>query len=173
MDRKTAARCIESCARYLEMRDESPRAAKDLREAVQVLMHEEAPTTETETRCRIGSLLATRCNNCYRKLQGYDVHGRGWNWITPNFGPFCDECFKDVRDGWHEMSTAPKDGTKINICAKMWLPAHDRFEYQRFTNCYWRDGSGYGVGVPTGWVGVDTPWHPVYWSLPLPLPKVE
>ena len=37
MDVATARRCVEACATYLHNRDESPRAAKDLREAVAVL----------------------------------------------------------------------------------------------------------------------------------------
>jgi hypothetical protein len=37
MDLATAHRCIDSCAKYLAERDESPRAAKDLRKAVSVV----------------------------------------------------------------------------------------------------------------------------------------
>lgn len=48
----------------------------------------------------IARLLTHRCNNCYRELPGpvgCNVHSPGWNWVTPNFGPFCDDCIKEVR----------------------------------------------------------------------------
>lgn len=51
-------------------------------------------------RSRIAHLLTGRCNNCYDSLPGAvgcSVHSPGWNWVTPNFGPFCDECIKEVK----------------------------------------------------------------------------
>ncbi len=50
-------------------------------------------------RARIAGLLTGRCNNCYRRLPGEvgcSVKSPGWNWVTENFGPFCDDCFKEV-----------------------------------------------------------------------------
>lgn len=50
-------------------------------------------------RLRIAHLLTGRCNNCYDKLPGAvgcSVHSPGWNWVTGDFGPFCDECIKEV-----------------------------------------------------------------------------
>jgi hypothetical protein len=52
--------------------------------------------TDGDARTRIAMLLMRRCSNCYRELPGYNVHGRGWNWLTPNVGPFCDECWAEV-----------------------------------------------------------------------------
>lgn len=37
MDVATAKRCVSLCAKYLRERDDSPRAARDLEEAVQVI----------------------------------------------------------------------------------------------------------------------------------------
>lgn len=52
----------------------------------------------TMTRREIAGLLTSRCINCYSKLQGYNVRAPGWNWVTPNVGPFCDDCFKEIKD---------------------------------------------------------------------------
>lgn len=52
-----------------------------------------------EVRSDIARLLTGRCNNCYSRLPGpvgCNVHSEGWHWLTPNFGPFCDECWKEV-----------------------------------------------------------------------------
>lgn len=48
------------------------------------------------TREEIAKLLARRCNNCYEELPGYNVRAPGWNWITPNVGPFCNDCWKEI-----------------------------------------------------------------------------
>lgn len=56
-------------------------------------------TPNEVTRAEIAQLLSGRCNNCYDRLPGpvgCSVHSPGWNWITPNFGPFCDDCAKEV-----------------------------------------------------------------------------
>lgn len=53
--------------------------------------------SDTLIRAEIAKLLARRCNNCYRELPGYNVSGPGWNWLTPNFGPFCDDCYKEIK----------------------------------------------------------------------------
>jgi len=42
MDLATARRCVEACAEYLRQRDDSPRAARDLRQAVKVIETEAA-----------------------------------------------------------------------------------------------------------------------------------
>jgi hypothetical protein len=57
---------------------------------------------ESDARSNIAQLLTRRCNNCYGLLPGEvgcSVHSPGWNWVTPNFGPFCDDCFKEVSHG--------------------------------------------------------------------------
>jgi hypothetical protein len=83
-------------------------------------------TTEQETRQQIAMLLTGRCNNCYSRLPGEvgcSVHSPGWHWLTPNFGPFCDDC-------WTE-ATAKLAATHAAIRA---LPRHsacditDRFQ---------------------------------------------
>ncbi len=54
---------------------------------------------ELETRQKIARLLTHRCNNCYRRLPGAvgcSVHSKGWNWLTDDFGPFCDDCIKEI-----------------------------------------------------------------------------
>jgi hypothetical protein len=40
MDLATARRCIDACVKYLHDKDDSPRAAKDLREAVNLMSRE-------------------------------------------------------------------------------------------------------------------------------------
>lgn len=52
--------------------------------------------TDMPHRQAVAEMLTRRCNNCYSQLHGWDVLGAGWNWFTPNFGPFCDECFKQA-----------------------------------------------------------------------------
>lgn len=66
---------------------------------------------EKAKRQEIARLVTSRCCNCYDILPGYNVHGKGWNWLTPNFGPFCDKCFKQV----HTKAMCPKCGTVFNI----------------------------------------------------------
>ena len=54
---------------------------------------------DMNVRDSVAKLLTGRCNNCYRTLPGEvgcSVHSPGWNWVTENFGPFCDECIKEV-----------------------------------------------------------------------------
>lgn len=51
-------------------------------------------------RTEVTKLLVGWCNNCYRCLPGpvgCSVFSPGWNWVTPNLGPFCDSCFKEVK----------------------------------------------------------------------------
>ena len=52
--------------------------------------------TNEEQCSEIARLLTSRCNNCYNKLPGYDVHGAGWHWITSDVGPYCDDCWKEI-----------------------------------------------------------------------------
>ena len=57
---------------------------------------------DIEIRSEIAQLLNHRCNNCYCWLPGNigcDVESPGWNWVTVNFGPFCDECIKELVKG--------------------------------------------------------------------------
>jgi len=52
-----------------------------------------------QDRSEIAQRLTGRCNNCYERLPGAigcSVHSPGWNWATPNFGPFCDDCWAEL-----------------------------------------------------------------------------
>lgn len=67
---------------------------------------------DVDVRSDVARLLTHRCNNCYSELPGAvgcSVHSPGWNWVTPNFGPFCDECFKEVSAGASAGAVAPLD----------------------------------------------------------------
>lgn len=50
-----------------------------------------------DIRVKIATLASSRCINCFTKLEGYQVHGDGWNWLTGNVGPFCDDCYEEIR----------------------------------------------------------------------------
>ena len=64
--------------------------------------------------------------------------------------------------GWKPISTAPKDGTKIDI----WC-----FNGERWTDAFWHQGLGYWVmdwGGPRGERGTITPFgQPTHW-MPIP-----
>lgn len=53
-------------------------------------------TLDMDVRTQIAGLLVRRCSNCYHELPGYNVRAAGWNWFTPNLGPFCNDCFNEV-----------------------------------------------------------------------------
>lgn len=67
---------------------------------------------------------------------------------------------------WLPMETAPKDGTYIDLWAKSWLPAFDRFESRRFADCCWMNGDTM-CNRPPYWLNLDKEWFPMYWT-PLP-----
>ena len=69
---------------------------------------------------------------------------------------------------WQPIETVPKDGTRIDLWAKSWLPAFDRFEFRRFADCYWSKGDTM-CNVKAAWAGLDREWHPTHW-MPLPSP---
>lgn len=69
---------------------------------------------------------------------------------------------------WQPIETAPKDGTKIDLWAKAWLPAFDRFEFRRFADCVWMTGDSM-CNIKPYWLGLDKGWFPIYW-MPLPDP---
>ena len=72
----------------------------------------------------------------------------------------CDEAI------WRPMGTAPKDGTHIDLWAKTWLSASDRFESQRFPRCCWMPGDSMCNRSPY-WLSLDTGWYPTHW-MPIP-----
>lgn len=69
---------------------------------------------------------------------------------------------------WQSIGTAPKDGTKVDLWAKRWVPYNDSFIYARATDCYWSGGDSM-MNQHSGWVGIDKDWHPTHWR-PLPDP---
>lgn len=77
---------------------------------------------------------------------------------------------------WQPIGTAAKykagrynpEIVKIDILAKVWLRATDKFEYRRFTDCYWRDADTFGSSKE-GWPGVDEEYLPVAW---IPIPTI-
>ena len=68
MNRDEAKRCVNACAKYLRERDESPRAAKDLLEAVEVLSGEPQAVASEKKPCE--------CSTCLDMKA--DLEGSGW-----------------------------------------------------------------------------------------------
>jgi hypothetical protein len=69
---------------------------------------------------------------------------------------------------WRPIETAPKDGTRVDLWAKSWLPAFDRFESKRFADCVWMNGDQM-CNRPPYWLNLHKDWHPTHW-MPLPAP---
>lgn len=74
---------------------------------------------------------------------------------------------------WHDISTAPKDGTVIDL----WCPAGPKNYAGRHADCWWWTPTWEGDGKP-GWVvryseTTDNCWtldaEPSHW-MPIPLP---
>lgn len=56
------------------------------------------PPEREDPRFEIARLLTGRCTNCFVTLPGAvgcSVRSAGWNWISSNLGPFCDECMRE------------------------------------------------------------------------------
>lgn len=70
---------------------------------------------------------------------------------------------------WKPISTAPKDGTEIDIWAKHWRCNADDFIFRRFPSCRWRERFENRAGY---WSGLDTGWHATNWC-ELPAPPKE
>jgi len=73
--------------------------------------------------------------------------------------------------GWQPIATAPKDGTHIDLWAKAWSPAFDKFFYQRFPDCVWMAGDSMCNRAPY-WLNLDKDWCPTHWQ-PLPSPPLQ
>lgn len=69
---------------------------------------------------------------------------------------------------WQSIETAPKDGTRVDLWAKTWLPAFDKFESRRFSDCYWTKGDSM-TNRHAMWAGMDSNFHATHW-MPLPSP---
>lgn len=74
---------------------------------------------------------------------------------------------REPASAWQPMATAPKEG-QIDLWAKRWLPAFDRFGYQRFADCSWRAGDSMTNRAPY-WLGLGKGWFPTHW-MPKPSP---
>lgn len=72
---------------------------------------------DIEVHFQIAARLARRCSNCYQELPGYQVKASGWNWLTPNFGPVCDECFAEVAPFLLSSDRAVKEPDAQEIAA--------------------------------------------------------
>lgn len=70
---------------------------------------------------------------------------------------------------WQTIESAPKDGTKVDLWAKTWAPAFDRFEYRRFADCWWWKGDSLGNSSPQ-WMELSKDWRPTHW---MPIPVLE
>jgi hypothetical protein len=66
---------------------------------------------------------------------------------------------------WKPIETAPKDGGKVDLWAKLWNPKTDDFYRCRFTDCYWSP-------VDHEWRGVPQEFRPTHW-MPLPDPPKD
>jgi hypothetical protein len=51
-------------------------------------------TEPLDPRTQIAQLMTRRCSNCYSELPGFVVSA--WRWLTPNVGPFCEDCWKEI-----------------------------------------------------------------------------
>lgn len=71
-------------------------------------------------------------------------------------------------DGWQPISTAPKDGTRVDLWAKCWRPSDDGFSEMRCPNCYWTKGDS-EMNRRAAWVNLETGWYPTHWR-PLQAP---
>ena len=72
---------------------------------------------------------------------------------------------------WQPIETAPKDGTKIAIYAKLWMAHNDTFIQKMFFKVYWFSPSGMSNANPH-WesAGEKFPykeWFVTHWS-PMP-----
>ena len=90
-----------------ELRQHAPEGDLHFRLFVSVTENDDA------TRSKIAESLAHRCNNCYARLPGNvgcSVHSPGWNWVTSNFGPFCDDCFKESKKKFRDLGERDGQG---------------------------------------------------------------
>jgi hypothetical protein len=69
---------------------------------------------------------------------------------------------------WTPIETAPKDGTKIDIAAKLWMSRTDTFAVSRFPSCHWWKGDSM-CNRSAAWQGVDDGWRPTHW---MPVPEL-
>ncbi len=70
---------------------------------------------------------------------------------------------------WQPMETAPKDGTKVDLWAKCWLPHNDTFTGRRNPDCYWTEGDSMSGRNPH-WRNLESGWFPTHWMPHAPAP---
>jgi hypothetical protein len=69
---------------------------------------------------------------------------------------------------WQLIATAPKDGSKVDLFAKVWRSHNDTFTGERFPNCYWSNGD-HTCNRKPAWEGLPNGWYPTHWR-PIPYP---
>ena len=69
---------------------------------------------------------------------------------------------------WPAIETAPMDGSRVDLWAKIWLSATDSFISRRFPNCYWTKGD-IMTNRRAAWVNMDGGYVATHW-MPLPPP---
>lgn len=68
---------------------------------------------------------------------------------------------------WQPIACAPKDGSYFDVWAKSWIASQDRFEFRRFTDCYFaRPLDSAFDSQRTELNGVEKDWCAVHWIAP-------
>lgn len=70
----------------------------------------------------------------------------------------------DAAASWQNIATAPKDGTRVDLWAKMWRAHDDSFMTRRFPDCYWVKRTDMS-NVDDHWGHLDNGWMPTHWTL--------
>ncbi|HAM23215.1 MAG TPA: hypothetical protein DCQ04_13295 [Actinobacteria bacterium] len=126
------------------------------------------PLAELVTKWRTLSVRHGEHGDCYRKGQGWglaDCASELESALAALPLGRCETCRE-----WQDIASAPTD-RRIDLWAKAWLPAFDRFESQRFPNCRWMSGDSMRNLKPY-WLNLDKGWFPTHWQ-PLPAPPAD
>ncbi len=76
---------------------------------------------------------------------------------------------EEIENGWLPIAHAPRDGTRIDIAAKIWIAEKDTFAFSRFPGAYWMKADISPGNRPAHWANVDKNYCPVYWR---PIPEI-
>jgi hypothetical protein len=113
----------------------------------------------------IDPLLPTTCQVCGKHVSDHSgLLGSSAGADSGSFTPRRE-------DGWQPIDTAPKDGTRVDLWAKMWQVYNDEFTGKRFADCYWTNGDSMS-GRHAHWRELDPSWRPTHW-MPLPEPPSD
>lgn len=84
-----------------------------------------------------------------------------------NGGDNFDACVNRITEAslWSRIDTLPICDDKFDVYAKWWNSDTDKFDYRRFTDCYWRSTNPGVEGSRQKIEGVDKGWRPVAWML--------